>query len=165
MRLRWLSTGAVGVRRPDALSLSPLLWRMLGALVLGVLLARWSWVLFSPQATAVAVVPEHGATVEAAQLFGVAVSGVTASEGTALPNVHLVGVFAARMGQPGFAVLKLDEKRQVGVVVGESVVPGTKLLEAHPDYVLLERAGVQQRVNLEEKAAAVPGVNAMSVVR
>jgi hypothetical protein len=138
---------------------------MLGALALGVLLAKWSWILFSPHATAVAVVPEHGATVEAGRLFGIAVSGVSASEGTALPNAHLVGVFAARAGQPGFAILKLDEKRQVGVVVGENVVPGTKLLEAHSDYVLLERAGVQQRVKLEEKAVAASGVNVVPGVK
>jgi hypothetical protein len=138
---------------------------MLGALVLGMLLARWSWVLFAPHATAVAVVPDHGATLEAGRLFGVAVSGVSASEGAALPNAHLVGVFAARTGQPGFAVLKLDEKRQVGVVVGENVVPGTKLLEAHPDYVLLERAGVRQRVNLEEKAVGASGINVVPVVK
>lgn len=154
MRLRWLSTEK-SERGTNAFSLSLLLWRMLGALVLGVMLARWSWVLFAPNASAVAVELEHGATVEAAKLFGTAVvSAVSPSEGMALPNVHLVGIFAARAGKPGFAVLKLDEKKQVGVVAGENVVPGTRLLEVHPNYVLLERAGVQQKVNLEEKAVA-----------
>jgi len=170
MRLRWLSIGAGGETASAAISLSRQLWRVLGALVLGVLLARWSWLLFAPHATAVAVVPEQGATPEAGRLFGVAVtvapaSGVAASEGTALPNVHLVGVFAARIGQPGFAVLKLDEKKQVGVVVGEEVVPGTRLLEAHPDYVLLEHAGVHQRVELEVKPAAASGVGVVPAAK
>ncbi len=166
MRLRWLSAGGAGGRGAEFFSLSPILWRMLGALILGVLLARWSWVLFLPHATAVAVVPEHGVTVEAGRLFGVtAASGVSAAEGTALPNARLVGVFAAGIGHKGFAVLKLDDKRQAGVVVGEQVVPGTRLLEAHPDYVLLERGGVQQRVNLEEKAAAASGVNVVPTVK
>lgn len=134
-------------------------WRGVGALVLGVLLAKWSWVLFAPHAAATAVVPEHVATVEAGRLFGLAVSGVSSAEGVALPNVRLVGVFAAKTGRPGFAVLKLDDKQQAGVAVGESVAPGTKLLEVHADYVLLERGGVQQRVNLEGKAAgAMPAV-------
>lgn len=152
----------------------PALWRGVGALVLGVLLARWGWVFFVPQATAVAIVPEHGNSIEAGRLFGVAVATAQPAEAMVLPNVRLVGVFATQFrnhprdtshpelpvtgaGHPGFAVLKLDEKRQVGVAVGESVVPGTKLLEVHPDYVLLERAGVRQRVNLEGKVAGAAG--------
>jgi hypothetical protein len=95
--------------------------------------------------------------VEAARLFGVAVSKVVTTEGMALPRVRLVGVFAARKGQPGFAVLKLDDKKQLGVGVGEQVVPGTKLFEVHADYVLLERSGIQQRVNLEVKAPVAAG--------
>lgn len=141
-----------------ALSRLSLPWRGVGALVLGVLLAKWSWVLFAPHATAIAVAPERGIAVESGRLFGVAVSGVSSAEGVALPNVQLIGIFAAGAGKPGFAVLKLNDK-QIGVAVGESVAPGTKLLEVHPDYVLLERGGLQQRVNLEGKAAgAMPAV-------
>lgn len=167
MRLRWgvASTGTVSERGAAAFSPSPLFWRGLGALVLGVMLARWSWLLLAPHATAVAVVPEHGATPEAGRLFGAAVSAVSTSGGTALPNVRLVGVFAAGTAKPGFAVLKLDDKQQVAVVVGEEVVPGTRLLEVHPDYVLLERAGVQQRVNLEAKVAGAAGVGTVPAVK
>jgi len=162
---QWLSTGRTGEGGAIALSSSPLIWRVLGALVLGVLLARWSWVLFAPHSTAIAVVPERGVTADAGRLFGTAVSVVSPSEGIALPNVHLTGVFAARAGQSGFAVLKLDDKRQVGVAVGESVVPGTKLLEVHLDYVLLERAGMRQRVDLDGKAAGADGVLIVPAVR
>lgn len=167
MRLRWsgASTGTVSERGAAAFSPSPLLWRGLGALVLGVMLARWSWLLLAPHATTVAVVPEHGATVEAGRLFGAAVFGAPTPGGAALPNVRLVGVFAAETGKPGFAVLKLDDKQQVGVVVGESVVPETRLLEVHPDYVLLERAGVQQRVDIEGKVAGAAGVGVVPAVR
>jgi len=142
-----LLTGKAGASR------KLMLWYGLGALVLGVMLARWSWVLLAPHATAVAVVPEREAAVATGRLFGVAATKVVQAEGAALPNVQLVGVFAARAGKPGFAVLKLDAKRQVGVAVGESVIPGTKLLEIHPDYVLLDHAGMQQRVSLAEKKA------------
>ncbi len=157
MNLRWgrvVSIGAIGEAIMAVLVRLPLSWRGVGALVLGVLLAQWSWVLFAPYATAIAAVAERGAAVEAGQLFGVATAfEVKSVEGVALPNVRLVGVFAAGPGKPGFAVLKLDDQRQVGVVLGEDVAPGTKLLEVHSDYVLLERAGVQQRVNLEGKTA------------
>lgn len=129
-----------------------LFWYGLGALVLGVLLAKWAWVLFAPRPAAVAVAPEHAAATEAGKLFGVPVapaSSVVAA--AAWPNVRLVGVFAGKAGRSGFAVLKLDDKRQAGVAVGGSVLPGIRLAEVHPGYVLLERGGVQQRVSLEEK--------------
>ncbi len=166
MSLRWgrgISIGAIGEAAMAILVRLPLSWRGVGALVLGVLLAQWSWVLFAPHATAIAAVAERGAAVEAGQLFGVAAAfGVKSAEGGALPNVRLVGVFAAGPGKPGFAVLRLDDQRQVGVVLGEDVAPDTKLLEIHPDYVLLERAGVQQRVNLEGKAADTGGAGVAS---
>jgi len=161
MQLRWISIGKPGKYGGAGVPLSSILWRLLGALALGFFLARWSWVLFAPHGIALAVVPDHGATAEAGRIFGAAVSGVhgsgnSVSEGTALPNVHLVGIFSSRVGQPGFAVLKLDEKHQVGVAVGESVVAGTRLLEVYPDYVVLERAGIRQRVNLESKSVQAP---------
>ena len=137
------------------LARSPLSWRGLGALLMGILLARWVWIFFAPQAMAIAVVPEHGTALEAGRLFGHAASGAGSAQGMALSNVQLVGVFAASPDQPGFAILKLDDKRQVGVAVGGIVVPGTKLFAAHPDYVLLESGGVQQRVNLIGKRSSV----------
>ena len=139
------------------LARSPLSWRGVGALLMGILLARWVWIFFAPQAMAIAVVPEHGAALEAGRLFGQAASGVGSAQGTALSNVQLVGVFAASSGKPGFAILKLDDKRQVGVAVGGIVVPGTKLFEAHSDYVLLESGGIRQRVDLIGKRAPPGG--------
>ena len=161
MSLRWgrgSSIGAISEAAMARLVRLPLSWRGLGALVLGVVLAQWSWILFAPHATTIAAVAERGATAEAGQLFGAAAAfGVKSAQGVALPNVRLVGVFAAGPGKPGFAVFKLDDQRQIGVVMGKDVAPGAKLLEIHPDYVLLERAGVQQRVNLERKAAEPSG--------
>ena len=130
-----------------------LMWRVLGALVLGVMLARWLWILFAPPPTVIAAVAERGMADETARLFGVPATGL-ALDGMVLTNVRLVGVFAASSGKPGFAILLLDDKRQVGVALGESVVAGTKLIEVHPEYVVLERAGVQQKVRLQGKSAA-----------
>lgn len=131
----------------------PFSWRAVSAMVLGVLLAKWFWIFLAPQATFSAAVPERAAGLEAGLLFGVAVSTEAASEGVALPNVQLLGVFAAGAGKKGFAVLKLADNRQMGVAVGEEVAAGTKLVDVQADHVLLERAGVQQRVNLENKYA------------
>lgn len=147
-----MGAGSAGNRR--TLVSSHFLWRSLGAAVLGVLLAKWSWTLFAPHPEAVFAAPEQGSGVEAGSLFGVVVSAVPRVEVVTLPNVQLVGVFAAGARKPGFAVLRLDGK-QVGVAVGEDVAPGNRLLEVHADYVLLEHAGVRQRVNLEGGAAGV----------
>lgn len=157
-----MGAGSAGSRR--TLASAHLLWRGLGAVVLGVLLAKWSWVLFAPHPEAVFAVPEQGSGVESGRLFGVVVSAVPQVEVVALPNVQLVGVFAAGAGKPGFAVLRLDGK-QVGAAVGENVAPGNKLLEVHADYVLLEHAGAQQRVNLEGKAAGAAGAGIVPAAR
>lgn len=157
-RLNWGQVGAIGDMVLSNLSRLaaywPLSWRGLSALILGVLLAKWIWILFAPQATFTSAVPERAAGIETGQLFGVPVATDTVSQGVALPNVQLLGVFTASRGKPGFAVLKLDDARQLGVAEGEEVAAGTRLVAVHADHVMLERAGVQQRVNLENKYPA-----------
>lgn len=129
----------------------PLSWRNASALILGALLAKWFWILFAPQPTYTASMPARTASAGASRLFGVAPTNQTTAEGVALPNVQLLGIFSASSDKPGFAVLKLDNNRQMGVAEGEEVVPGTRMIAVEADYVLLERAGARQRVNLENK--------------
>ena len=135
------------------LSRLPFSWSSVSALILGVLLAKWFWILFAPHATFTSVMPEQTASPEAGRLFGTVATAEVSTQGVALPNVQLLGVFTASANRPGFAILKLDDKRQKGVGEGEEVAAGTKLVAVYADYVLLERAGVQQRVNLENKYA------------
>ncbi|MDO8413981.1 MAG: type II secretion system protein N [Gallionellaceae bacterium] len=142
----------------------PVFWRGLGAVVLGIVLAQWTWILFAPHPTIVAATPHRGIAEETAHIFGQVISGASVATTMALPNVQLVGVFAGSVGQPGFAILKLDDKRQIGVAVGEEVAPGTTLREVHPDFVLLERAGVQQQVNMDQKASNISVASAVPVV-
>ena len=136
-----------------------------GAVVLGIFLARWIWILFAPQAGMLNVPVEQGSIAQTGRLFG-AVTAVSTVENVALQNVQLVGLFAASPGKPGFAILKLDDNRQLGVVVGGSVMPGTLLIEVRADYVVLERAGVQYKIKLEEQSVAgnPVSVNARSVL-
>ena len=159
-KINWGSIGTLGEAALGIFSRValywPFSWRGLSAIILGVLLAKWLWVLFAPPAIYTAAVPERAAGQEAGQLFGVALVTEAASQGVALPNVQLLGVFAANAGKPGFAVLKLDNSRQMGIAEGEQVAAGTRLTEVHADHVVLERAGVQQRVNLENKYAGSP---------
>lgn len=155
MNLASIGTGAEAILTSlSRLSLYwPFSWRSVSALILGVFLAKWFWILFAPQANFTAAMPEHSAGLEAGKLFGVVQSAGSSTQGVALLNVQLIGVFAPNVDKPGFAILKLDDKRQVGVAENEEVAAGTKLVEVHNAYVLLERGGIQQRVNLENKYA------------
>lgn len=127
----------------------PVSWRGISALILGIFLAHWFWILFAPHATFTAAIAERSAGIEAGRIFGVAASTDASTQGVALPNVQLLGVFAASGGKKGFAVLKLDDTRQMGVAEGEEITPGTRLVTVQADHVLLERAGIKQRVNLD----------------
>ena len=135
----------------EASAWRPFMWRVLAVLVIGTLLAKWTWVLFAPRSAQVlpAMLPSTG--FQAEHLFGsAAVSAVTVQ--AALPNVRLVGVFA---GTPGFAVLELDGKRQLGLATGHEIVAGAKLVEVAIDYVVIERGGVRQQIQLEGKTSAI----------
>ena len=130
----------------------PVSWRGAGALVIGVLLARWTWILFAPHTLAVFPAQSGvGGNVSEA-LFGVPSSGGDANpiENAKLGNVQLMGVFT---GKQGFAVLKLDEKTQHGIALGDEVIKGTRLVEVDADHVVLEHDGIRQQVNLEIKVS------------
>jgi hypothetical protein len=154
--MKWSAIGSGAESVMAALSRLPFSWRSISAVVLGILLAQWFWILFAPHATFTSVSPEQTANADAGRLFGTVASSQISTQGVALPNVQLIGVFTASAYRAGFAILKLDDKRQKGVAEGGEVAAGTKLVAVYPDYVLLERAGVQQRVNLENKYAASP---------
>ncbi len=155
--MREMSLRASGV---PGIAWGGLVWRMLAVLVIGALLARWTWLLFAPRSAQVlpAALPASG--VQAEHLFGgVAASGVTVQ--AALPNVRLVGVFA---GTPGFAVLELDGKRQVGLLTGREIVAGTKLVEVAIDHVTIERNGARQQIRLAGKEPANSSAAALQSV-
>lgn len=119
------------------------------------LLAKHAWVLFAPAEHAVPGTAIAAESVQAEQLFGV-VSTTTAS--ASLNGIRPIGIFASRKN--GFAVM-LTEAGQVGVGVGGQVVPGVRLVETHHDYVILERNGVQQRVDLSKAPTAAGSITSV----
>jgi type II secretory pathway component PulC len=147
------ANGAVGVS-----IWAPFMWRVLAVLVIGALLAHWTWVVFAPRSAQVlpAMLPASG--FQAEHLFGItAVSSVAVQ--AALPNVRLVGVFA---GVPGFAIMELDGKRQVGLATGHEIVSGAKLVEVAIDHVVIERNGVRQQIRLAEKESVINSLDSMA---
>jgi hypothetical protein len=142
-RVELAGTGMVAV-----ISRLPFSWRGLGALIIGALLAKWTWILFAPQSLSVfPTQTDAGGKVSEAMLGEPSSDAKSNSNANAkLGNIQLVGIFT---GTHGFAVLKIDEKTQRGVALGDEVIKGTKLAEVNADHVVLEHNGVRQKVNLE----------------
>lgn len=123
-------------------------WPLWGGLLAMLLLAKHAWVLFAPAEHAVPGMTVATQTAPAEQLFGVVNTNTSSAS---LSGIRPIGIFASRKN--GFAVMQ-TETGQIGVGVGGQVVPGVRLVETHPDYVILERNGVQQRVDLARQPAA-----------
>jgi len=137
----------------------PISWRGIAAVSIAVLLARWTWILFAPQTMDVfAPKPQIDKEISSA-MFGTTVSVTETSYSSLLPSVHLLGVFT---GKQGFAVLKLDERQQRGVALGEEIINGVRLIKVESDHVVLERNGKRQQVNLENKYANSKGLTVES---
>jgi len=139
-----------GINVAAVFSRLPLSWHGVGALVVGISLARWTWILFAPQTLSVFPPKSDVGGKESEKIFGRVASNnaATNNNDVVLGNAHLVGVFT---GKQAFAVLKMDEKTQRGVALGDEVVKGTKLIEVANDHVVLEHNGARQQLYLEFK--------------
>lgn len=137
-----------------------LIWRVVTVLVLGALLTHWVWVIFAPRSASVLPAVQSAPDLKAESLFGVAAVSSVSGTQSVLPNVRLVGVFA---GTPGFAVMELDGRRQVGLAEGGEIAAGAKLVEIASDHVVIERDGVRQQIALEGKTTALGNAAAAAV--
>jgi len=133
-------------------------WNALAVIVLAALLARWTWIFIAPKDTALPTTAAWKNTAEADHLFG-DVPATDANPSSSLGNVQLVGVFAHPTA--GFAVLSVDGK-QVGVGLGELVMPGARLVATQADHVLIERGGIKSRIDLPAGKPSSGIVNASS---
>jgi len=127
-------------------------WPLWGGLLAVLLLAKHVWVIFAPAEHAIPATTAATQSAQTEQLFGIV---STANSSASLNGIRPIGIFASRKN--GFAVL-MTETGQIGVGLGGEVAPGVRLLETHADYVILERNGVQQRVDLSKAPAATNGI-------
>lgn len=135
-------------------------WPLWGGLLAMLLLAKHVWVLFAPTEHAIPITTVTTGSAQTEQLFGVVSTSTSAAS---LNGIRPIGIFAH--SKRGFAVM-MTESGQVGVGVGELVVPGIRLVETHADHVVLERNGMRQRVDLSNAPAATGGItSAEPVVR
>ena len=120
------------------------LLQIVGAAMLALVLAYWTWILFAPvpapRVEIRAAPAGHLAT--AGALFGRMQQNSVIVAPTAAA-IALIGVVAATGDGPGYAVVRLDTKL-LTVRAGEDIAPGFRLEHVFPDHVTLERNGVRE---------------------
>lgn len=129
----------------------------LAALVLlGVVLAYWTWAWLAPHPESRApVAVQAGGRMEAAlSLFGSAKRDRSIAAPTGIA-IKLLGVVAASGGRRGYAVVQLEAKQILAVHEGEDIAPGIRLAEVHADHAILERNGTRETLSWPEKVASV----------
>jgi hypothetical protein len=119
-------------------------WNAIAVIVCAILLAKWTWIFIAPKDAALPTTAAWKKTANTDSLFGDVPTTDAVSSGS-LGNVQLVGVFAHPTA--GFAVLAVEGK-QIGVGLGELVMPGARLVETKAGYVLIERGGIKSRIDL-----------------
>jgi general secretion pathway protein C len=120
-------------------------------LVLAYQLAYWTWVFVTPSASPAT---KAGATPEVdlaaiARMFGAAPpAGAAPASGAGL---RLKGVIAPTPGVQASAIFSAGTGKDIAVYVERDVQPGVKLVEVHPDHVVVTRAGARERIDLEAR--------------
>lgn len=129
------------------------------------LLAQWTWLVALPKvvppvASSVSyTAPLAAETITLRHLFGQAVGADSRAsvQIRTFSNLKLQGVFAAIGSLPAFAIVIVDGKPAQPVQVGKEAASGVVLEEVHPDYVVLRRNGLMERLNLEKRVSALAG--------
>lgn len=123
--------------------------------LLGLVLAYWTWAWLAPRPESRAqVAVQTGDRVEAAQgMFGSAAQDRNTAAPTGIA-IRLLGIVAATGGRGGYAVVQLEAKQILAVREGENVTPGIRLAEISTRQVILERGGIRETLALPEKNTA-----------
>ena len=131
-------------------------------LLLGLVLAYWTWVWFAPvpESRAPAVADTVGRVTSASGLFGSAQRGQNDAAPTGVA-IRLLGVVAATAGKRGYAVVELETREILAVREGDDVIPGIRLAEVHADHVILERNGTRETLVWPSKSSA--GISASPI--
>jgi general secretion pathway protein C len=128
----------------------PLITTFVLFIVLCVSAAYWSMQLFKPQLRPVAAPPQTVQSAPrpdaAATLFGGRPTVAVAS------NFQLKGVVVDSNASESVAILAAGGKPAQAFRTNSEVVPGVKVKEVHPRYVLLSEGGVVKRVELPADA-------------
>lgn len=131
-------------------------------LVLGWQLAWWTWYFITPSLRTTSAPDSGNSTAPLAlgrQLFGDAGPTATVAASSPQTGIRLKGVFAVDGKTLSGAVLNMGARDQY-VRQGQELSPGVTLVEVRADYVVLNRAGVRERIDMDrfENRGAKPPV-------
>jgi len=118
-------------------------------------LAYWTWTFAAPAQRA--SVPAAGGDVDVgaiARLFGASAPGAP-SQASSSSGLRLKGVIAPTPGIAASAIFSTGGAKDIAVYIDREVTPGVKLVEVNPDHVIVARAGVNERIDLDRARSAV----------
>ena len=135
-------------------------------LLLGWQLAWWTWHFVTPslKTASLSDAADRAAPLSLGrQLFGDAGPTVTVSAASPQIGIRLKGVFAVDGKTLSGAVLNMGARDQY-VRQGQELSPGVTLAEVRADYVVLNRAGVRERIDMDrfENRGAKPAASSNS---
>jgi general secretion pathway protein C len=125
--------------------------------------AYWAMQLFKPAVRPVAAPPPSKTEPRpeaAAGLFGGRATGNAVAS-----NFELRGVVVAGTARDSIAILASEGKPPQAVRVDTEIMPGVKVTEVHPRYVMLIEGGVVKRIELPENAEGLGGNEGINVPR
>ena len=132
-------------------------------LVLAYQLAYWTWVFVAPQPRAAVAEARGDVDYDAiAKMFGASAPGTTVAGNSSL---RLKGVIAPTPGVAASAIFSTGAGKDLAVYIDGEVQPGVKLVEVHPEYAMLSRGGVRERIDLEKPSRVASNNPAMPAAR
>ncbi len=123
----------------------------LAALVLlGAVLAYWTWAWLAPRPAARARMADDAPLrVDAAYtLFGGARRNAAAPAALA---IKVLGVVAASGGNTGYAIVQLESNKILAAREGSDIAPGIRLAQVEAGQIVLERNGTRETLALPGK--------------
>lgn len=157
------------IARPVVLARLPSVALFFAMVLLAWTLAHWTWVFITPRPsgeTATTSAPVLGKLLAekaaAFNLFGGSPGGVGSDQApvAAPSNIVVQGLYAARDGRSGFAVLGVDG-RILSALQGEEFMPGMVLHQVFADRVEIQRGG---QIEVARMAAAMAAAAQAGVV-
>ena len=121
-------------------------------IAIGLQLSWWTWHFFGPAPQVIASNSSIGAPSRdialARQLFGGDGSSPLAAASSVPSDIRLKGVFSVDGATLSAAVVNVGGKDQA-VKLNQNLPNGAKLIEVHPDYIVVSRSGINERVDLD----------------
>ena len=119
-------------------------------LVLAWQLAYWTWIFVAPGPSAAPARTANDVDMAAvARLFGASAPADSGSATASASGLRLKGVVAPTPGTEASAIFSTGSGRDISVYIGRDVMKGVTLAEVHPDHVIVKRAGVPERIDLD----------------